>query len=167
MEMFTTTIDCCRIMDMPITMLGQVFNSLFYYRHRNTLMTIMDDKKKVKNMMWEDKDIIQESTSKRLFGEKFDQKITEHVKVRKKSRKFFKIIDNKQPNNSINNVNDHQPFRRSPLPQQDVGGGQSNFFSYHQNHNRSGNRTCKSKFKSSFLRIPSSYQCKNIQRYII
>ena len=83
----------------------------------------MDDKKKVKNMMWEDKDIIQENTSKRLFGEKFDEKITEHNKVRKKSRKFFKIIDNKQPNNSINNVNNHQPFRRNPLPQQDMGGG--------------------------------------------
>ena len=78
-EMFTTAKDCCRIIDISITVVGQVFNSLFYFKHRNALMGIMGDKKKVKNMMWEDKDIIQENTSKRLFGEKFDEKITEHV----------------------------------------------------------------------------------------
>ena len=29
-EMFTTAKDCCRIMDMSITMIGQAFNSLSY-----------------------------------------------------------------------------------------------------------------------------------------
>ena len=78
-EMLTTAKDCCHIMDISITVVGQVFNSLFYFKHRNALMGIMGDKKKVKNMMWEDKDIIRENTSKRLFGEKLDEKITEHV----------------------------------------------------------------------------------------
>ena len=31
-EMFVTTKDCCRIMNMSITMIGQAFNSLPYYR---------------------------------------------------------------------------------------------------------------------------------------
>ena len=53
--------------------------------------------------MSENKDLIWENTLKRLFGEKFDEKITEHVKFKKESKEFFNIIDNKQPNNSINN----------------------------------------------------------------
>ena len=49
-------------------------------------MTIMGDEKKVKDMMSENKDIIQENTSKRLVGEKIDEMITEHVKRKKNSR---------------------------------------------------------------------------------
>ena len=49
-----------------------------------------------------------------------------------KSREFFNIIDNKQPNNSISNAKTHQLFRRSLLPQQDRGRGRSSFFSYHK-----------------------------------
>ena len=119
-------------------------------------LTKMGDKKKVKDMMSENKDMTQENTSKRLFGEKCDKKITEHVKLKKKFRKFFNIIDNKEPNNSVNHGNNHQPFRWSPLPQQDRGRGRSNIFSFHQNHDRSGKRIDKSKFKSSFLCILST-----------
>ena len=54
---------------------------------------------------------------KRLLGEKFDEKITEHVKFKKESKEFFNIIDNKQPNNSINNGKNRQPFQRNPLLQ--------------------------------------------------
>ena len=70
-------------MDMSITKIGPAFNLLAYYsyyRRRNALMAIMGDKKKVKDRMSENEDIIQENTSKRLFGEKIDGKITEHVK---------------------------------------------------------------------------------------
>ena len=134
--MFTTAKDCCRIMDMSITMISQAFNSLPYYRRRNALIATVGDKKKVKDMLLEN--IM-----------KFDEKITEHVKLKKTSMGFFNIIDNKQPNNSINNGNNHQTFRSSPLPQQDRSVWRSYFFSYHQNHNKSGNRIGKSKFNSS------------------
>ena len=50
-EMFTTAKECCCFMDMYITMMGQVFNSLSYYKRRNALVTIMGDKKKMKDMM--------------------------------------------------------------------------------------------------------------------
>ena len=50
-EMFTTAKECCCFMDMCITMMGQVFNSLSYYKRRNALVTIMGDKKKMKDMM--------------------------------------------------------------------------------------------------------------------
>ena len=86
-EMFIKARDCCRIIDITITMIGQAFYSLPYYRCTNALMVIMDDK--VKDMMSENKEIIQEKTSKRLLGEKFDEKITEKVNFKKKSREFF------------------------------------------------------------------------------
>ena len=107
-------------------------------------------------MMSENKDIIQKNTLKRFFGEKFDEKITKHLKLKKKSREFSNIIDNKKQNNSIDNGNNHQPFRRSLLPQQDGGSGRSNFFSHHQYHSRSGNKIGKSKLKCCFLCIPST-----------
>lgn len=50
-EMFTTAKECCCFMDMYITMMGQVFNSLSYYKRRNALVTIMGDKKKMKDMV--------------------------------------------------------------------------------------------------------------------
>ena len=155
-EMFTTAKDCCCIMDMSITMIGQAYNFFSYYRRRNVFMAIMGDKKKVKDNMSENKDIIQENSSKHLFTEKLNDKITEHVKLKKKSREFFNIIENKQPNNSINNSNNHQPFQRCPLLQQDRGRGRSNFFSYHQNDNKLCNSSGKSKFISYFLCIPSA-----------
>ena len=49
----------------------------------------MSDKKKVKGIMSKNKDIIQENTPKRLFGEKLDEKITEHVKLKKRSPGSF------------------------------------------------------------------------------
>ena len=51
----------------------------------------MGDKKKSKDIMLEKEDIIQENTSKRFFGEKFDEKITEQVKLKIKSSEFFNI----------------------------------------------------------------------------
>ena len=91
---------------MPIIMIEQAFNSLSYYRRRNVMMAVLGDKKKVKDMMLENKGIIQENTSKCLFRKKFDEKITECVKAKKKAREFFNIIDNKQSNN----LNNNQPF---------------------------------------------------------
>ena len=104
--------------------------------------------------MSENKDIIQENTSKHLFGEKFDEKITKHVKLKKNSREFFNIIDSSQIIRSIM-ATTISSFEKAPSPNRiEVGG--SNFFSYHQNQNRSGNIIGKSKFKSSFLFIPSN-----------
>ena len=80
-------------------------------------MARMGVKKKVKDIMSENKDLIWENTLKHLFGEKFDEKITEHVKLKRESKAFFNIIDNKQPNNSINNGKNRQPFQRNPLLQ--------------------------------------------------
>ena len=112
-------------MDMSIAMIGQAFNSLSYYRRRNALMAIMGDKNKVKNRMSENTDIIQKNTSKLLFGKKIDKEITEQVKLKKKSREFFSITDNKQPNNSINNGKDS--FQEASSPKRIEVGGEPTF----------------------------------------
>lgn len=66
-----TAKDCAKLMDMSVTMLGQAFNSLTYYRRCNALSTILNgDKSKVKDILKENKKIFQEDSSQRLFGEK-------------------------------------------------------------------------------------------------
>ena len=56
--MFATAKDCCLMIDIFITMIEQTFNSLFYHRCRNALMARMGVKKKVKDIMSENKDLI-------------------------------------------------------------------------------------------------------------
>ena len=90
-QMLKIAKDCSRLMDTAVTTIGQAFNSVSYYRRRNALLSIMKgDKKKVKTMLKENKDILQENTSKRLFGEKIDEKITEFVKLKKKFKEFLR-----------------------------------------------------------------------------
>lgn len=130
-EMLNSSKDCSRIMDMTVTLLGQAINAISYYRRRNALMSIMKgDKAKVKDIMKENKEILQEDTTNRLFGEKFDDRIMEFVKLKKKSKEFFNIMDGKSkvanyPNRSTMN---HQSFRGSPLPNTFRGRGQSSYF---------------------------------------
>ena len=62
-------------------------------------MAMMGDKKKVKDMMLENRDIIQENTSKRLFRKKiWSQDMLNSF------REFFNIIDKKQSDSSINMI---------------------------------------------------------------
>ena len=101
-DMLRSAKDCARLMDMTVTMLGQAFNTISYYRRRNALSSILKgDKTKVKNMMKENKEILQEDSSNRLFGEKFDEKMVEFVKLKKKSKEFFNVMDNKPKSLSL------------------------------------------------------------------
>ena len=52
-------------------------------------MSVSGDKSKVKNIVKENKEIFQEDTSQRLFGEKFDDKIMEVVKLKISSSLLF------------------------------------------------------------------------------
>ena len=56
-------------MDMTITMIGQAFNSVSYYRRRNALMSLMENAKKVKETLNENKNFFQENHSEKLFGD--------------------------------------------------------------------------------------------------
>ena len=87
-----TAKDCSRLLDMSVTMLGQAFNSISYYRRRNALMNVLGgDKAKVKDVMKENKEILEDNSSQRLFGEKFDTKIMGFVKLKKNSRNFLTL----------------------------------------------------------------------------
>lgn len=69
-EMLNSSKDCSRIMDMTVTLLGQAINAISYYKRHNALMSIMKgDKAKVKDIMKENKEILQEDTTNLLlFG---------------------------------------------------------------------------------------------------
>ena len=55
-------------------------------------MAIMGNKKQMKDMMSENKDVIQENTQQHLFGEKREEQITEYVNLKKKKKKKKKKI---------------------------------------------------------------------------
>ena len=146
--------DCAKLMEMSVTTLGQAFNAVSYYRRRNALMAIMKgDKKKVKDMMTDNKEMIKNNLSERLFGEKFDEKITEHVKLKKKSREFFNILDNK----NASNFKENQPFRKGlPLPQREGNSNRGRRNSFFQNNQfrSSSNRIGKSNSNFSIYQVP-------------
>ena len=123
LSMLETSKDCSRLMDMTVTLLGQAFyNTLSYYRRRHALMTILKgDKSKAKDLMKENKDILQEDTSNRLFQEKFNEKILDFVKM-KKSKEFFDLMDGKSKNSNQRVVATHnQSFRGAPSSFQQDG----------------------------------------------
>ena len=157
-DMLRSAKDCSRLMDMTVTLLGQAFNTISYYRRRNALLSILKgDKSKVKDMMKENKEILQEDTSNRLFGEKFDEKMVEFVKLKKKSREFFNVMDNKvKPSvNQQTRVGLNQSFRGGPLP--GPSGRGQNFFQSNQSqsaNNRIGKSNfffIKNKFSTNFV----------------
>ena len=65
--------------------------------------------------MKENNDILQEDTSNRLFGEKFDEKILDFVKIKKKPKEFFNLTDGKSKDSN-------QSFRGAPSSVQQDGG---------------------------------------------
>lgn len=125
-EMLNSSKNCSRIMDMTVTLLGQAINAILYYRRHNALMSIIKgDKTKVKDIMTENKEILREDTTNWLFGEKFDDRIMEFVKLKKKSKEFFNIMDGKSkvtnyPNKSTIIIN---PFVGATLPIHSEAGG--------------------------------------------
>ena len=85
-ETLKTANEFCMLMDMTITMIGQAFNSVSYYRRRNALMSLMENAKKVKETLNENKNFFQENHSEKLFGDKFDEHIVDQLKLKKDPR---------------------------------------------------------------------------------
>ena len=90
----------------------------------------------------------------------------EFVKLKKKSKEFFNIMDGKSkvanyPNRSTMN---HQSFRGSPLPNTFKGRGQSSYFNSQRNRNQNrNNRIGKSNLFPFFYTKPnSSFNCSGL-----
>ena len=163
-DMLRSAKDCARLMDMTVTMLGQAFNTISYYRRRNALSSILKgDKTKVKNMMKENKEILQEDTSNRLFGEKFDEKMVEFVKLKKKSKEFFNVMDNKTKSsvNQQTRVGFNQSFRGGPLP--GASGRGQNYFQGNQSQSGS-NRIGKSNFFFITNKFSTNFVCSGLSK---
>jgi len=76
---------------MTVSTIGQAFNVLSYHRRRNVLMNIVPDKKKVKDILSENTDVLNENYPAKLFGDKFN--VNEQLKIIKKSKEYLNVLD--------------------------------------------------------------------------
>ena len=65
----------CGLLEMTVATIGQAFNALSYDRRRNVLMNIVPDKKKVKDILSENTEALNENHSTELFGENFNDRV--------------------------------------------------------------------------------------------
>jgi len=88
-ESLETANTFCDLMEKSVSVLGQAFS---YYRRRNILTSVIGDKKKVKDILHENLDVLQESMSDKLFGERFNERIIEQIKMKKRSKEFMNVL---------------------------------------------------------------------------
>ena len=70
-----TAKNVCGLLEMTVATIGQAVNALSYYRRRNVLMNIVPDKKKVKDILSENTEALNENHSTELFGENFNDRV--------------------------------------------------------------------------------------------
>ena len=99
----------CGLMEVIVTLLGQTFNSVSYYRRRIVLLAIVSDKKQVKEILKDNSHVLEENKGVKLFGEKFDERVVKQLKIQKKSKEFLGITEK-----SARGSSSSQPFRIDP-----------------------------------------------------
>ena len=80
---------------------GKAFEAAVYHRRFNALSSVMKDYWKLKETLKEKADLLL-GEHRMLFGDKFQNYITEAVKIRQKSEELFKLL----------NKGKSQPFRQ-------------------------------------------------------
>ena len=122
-------IKTCTVFEQSVTMISQVCNTLAYQRRLNILGAIFRDNKRAKDMMKEQKSII-DGDKTLLFGSKFEDFISRHVKSKKKTREIMGALA--QPSTSGRGRS--RPFQRGPLSQR--GGGRGQGYVYGNNRSQ-------------------------------
>lgn len=112
----------CTLMEMAVTLLGQAFNSVSYYRRRNVLMTLMKEKKKVKETLIENGQAFKNNHSNKLFGPDFDERVGQHLKLIKKSKEFLNVVENREQSSSASTSRGTRAFRGGPYFRMEIGG---------------------------------------------
>ena len=98
-------------------LLGQAFEAAAYHRRFNALSSVMKDYRKLKETLKEKADLLL-GEHRMLFGDKFQNYITETVKISQKSEELFKLL----------NKGKSQPFRQVLYRKKPVVGGVKLFF---------------------------------------
>jgi len=143
-ESLETANTFCDLMEKSVSVLGQAFS---YYRRRNILTSVIGDKKKVKDILHENLDVLQESMSDKLFGERFNERIIEQIKVKKRSKEFMNVsAEGVRPSTSASG-GARSPFRASSLLQyrnNSSRGQNTNYFK--RNNSYQGKRSKSSNY---------------------
>ena len=77
------------LFEQSIPLLGQAFNTTSYFRRENFLETLIDDKSKVKEILREQSDCLNDPSSQFLFGEHFENEFSKSVDVKQKPKSLF------------------------------------------------------------------------------
>lgn len=124
-----------KAIEQSVLILGQAFNSVTYYRRLNVLSAIMPESKKAKTKLKDESKML-ELSDVNLFGSKFQQKIIETAKAKKKSKEAYNI-SSKRPRAASSSASSsyRQPFRDGPsLGRRPTSGGRTSFTSSNQNN---------------------------------
>ena len=128
------------LFEQSVSLLAQACNSITYYRRLNILSALLQDSKKVKDILLEKTNNLN-LDEKSLIRNKFKEYIIKTVKIKIKSKEMFKKLQNPGNsssqsssssahyfNNSLKwNTFTPQPFQKASLPNRERGRGCENF----------------------------------------
>ena len=121
------------LFEQSISFLCQAFNSTSYHRRKSILETLIDGKTKVRDILKEQSQLLNNVDNKYLFGPHFESEFTKAVTAKQKSKPLFtglKKNSNYNPGTSTNrspNQFSAPPFRGSSLSRSSRGRGQQLF----------------------------------------
>ena len=159
------------LFEQSILLLGQAFNSTSYFRRKNILETLIDGKTKVKEILRDQSDLMNDPNNRYLFGEHFENEFSKNITAKQKSKALFTGLKPKSgyvtkafPTNTNTlfhtkfpiNYTQQRPFRGSPLQHRPRGRGQ--LFS------RAFQRGGKDKFFFNSNRSVKSFECSGFSK---
>ena len=117
------------LFEQSVSFLCQAFNSTSYHRRKSILETLIDGKTKVRDILKEQSQLLNNADNKFLFGPHFESEFTKAVTAKQKSKALFTGLKKNMynPGTSTSNRSNQfssQPFRGSSLPRSSRGRGQ-------------------------------------------
>ena len=112
----------CGLFEQTVTLVAQAFNTTAYYRRTNILSSVIQDQKRVKELLNEMADSF-ETEQEWLFGEKFEEHVSKTATSKQKSKVLFTGLQG-----SSSSSRGQSPFPRGPHTQRQRGRGRGSFF---------------------------------------
>eukprot|EP00111_Clytia_hemisphaerica_P010915 TCONS_00031971-protein len=115
--------------EQAIMLLGQVSNSVMYYRRENVLSTLIESSAQIKEILQNQSKDMNDQSNSSLFGETFETKLIKDSKALKKSEAFFTALKKpaKTQSSSATAASSNQPNRRGSLLRGGRSRGQFSF----------------------------------------
>lgn len=116
-----------KLVDQCVVLVGVCHSRASYYRRQRILVSLFKDRRKVKSILKEGAKCFQKE-EKVLFGEKFQKKVNETIKSKKKTKELLREYSSK-PTRAKKPFYGYQqqPFRGSPQSTSSSGRGHQSF----------------------------------------